>query len=82
MNEEQSEKLLEVLENISRSIESLSREKELIADKNIMKRRIESFEKMNTELKEYDYKYLEQIRNEEKFATGYGLLKKNFERGK
>jgi len=83
MNEEQSEKLLKVLQNINNNIKKLSQEKEknLIFEKEFIKSKLLKFVEHNKDLKVYDLKYLESILKEEKFSNSYLFLKKNFERG-
>jgi len=82
MNEEQSDKLIQILENINTNILKLSQEKqkESSYNKELIKLRIQNFIKYNKDLKFYDLQYLEQILREEKFGNGYLFFKEKFEK--
>lgn len=79
MNEEQSEELLKILTEINQGLKSISREKGIKEDMDIMKLRINTFMKQNKELKGYDIDYLTQVVECRLVGTGYLLTKKRYE---
>ena len=78
MNEEQSEKLINVLQEINENLKLNREERQSKYKKDLLKIRLKKFIENNNELKEYDTKYLNEILEEKTICSSYLFVKNQY----